>query len=295
MKGIILAGGAGSRLYPVTKVINKQLLPVYDKPMIYYPLSVLMLAGIREVLLISRPQDQGMYESLLGDGSQYGISLSYAPQPNPNGLAEAFIIGRDFVDGSSCALVLGDNLFYGQGLQNVLAEAQLRTQGATIFAYSVKDPERYGIVNFDQSGKALDVEEKPKRPKSRFAIPGLYFFDGRAADFAARVKPSARGELEITDLIRFYLERDELYVKRLGRGHAWLDTGTHSSLMQASAFVQAIEERQGLKIACLEEIAFRKGFIDKAGLISAAEQAGESSYGEYLYGLLDGDDSQKND
>jgi glucose-1-phosphate thymidylyltransferase len=288
MKGIVLAGGSGSRLHPVTIGVSKQLLPIHDKPMVYYPLSILMLAGVRDVLLISTPQDLPAFKRLLGDGRHLGLRLEYAEQPRPEGLAQAFLIGRDFLAGEGAALVLGDNLFYGHGLVDTLLRARERAAagGATIFGYQVKDPERYGVVEFDAAGKAVSLEEKPKAPKSNWAVPGLYFYDPQVCDLAAQVKPSARGELEITDLNRLYLDRDSLHVEKIGRGVAWLDTGTHRSLQEASSFVAAIEERQGLKIACLEEIAWRNGWIDRAGVVAAITRMGKSSYAEYLLGLI---------
>jgi glucose-1-phosphate thymidylyltransferase len=280
-KAIILAGGAGTRLHPMTLAVSKQLLPIYDKPMVYYPLSVLMLAGIRDILLISTPRDTPSFQQLLGDGARFGINLSYAVQPRPEGLAQAFVIGRDFIGDDDVALVLGDNVFYGQGFQHILRRAASRSTGATIFAYGVRDPERYGVVEFDELGQAISLEEKPKQPKSHYAIPGLYFYDNRVVDIAANLQPSSRGELEITDVNRRYLEWGELYVERLSRGFAWLDTGTPETLLQAATFIEVIEQRQGLKIACLEEIAYRQGFLSRRQLEDMG-RAMNNAYGAYL-------------
>lgn len=282
MKGIILAGGAGTRLHPVTEVVSKQLLPVYDKPMIYYPLSALMLAGIREVLVISTPEDTPRFKQLLGTGERWGISIQYAVQPSPDGLAQAFIIGKDFLAGEGCCLVLGDNIFFGHDFAKQLREAVERKEGATVFAYAVQDPQRYGVVEFDKQRKAISLEEKPQNPKSRYAVTGIYFYDKQIVSVAESIKPSPRGELEITDVNRWYLERGQLTTELLGRGMAWLDTGTHDSLLEASMFIQTIEKRQGLKVSCLEEIAYRQGYIDESQLLALAAKMGKSSYGEYL-------------
>ena len=288
MKGIILAGGSGTRLYPLTMVTSKQLLPVYDKPMIYYPLSTLMLAGIRDILIISTPTDLPNFERLLGDGSRYGINLSYAVQPSPDGLAQAFLIGEEFIDGDSCAMVLGDNIFYGNGLKKHLREAASRENGATVFGYYVDDPERFGIVEFDENGKAISIEEKPKNPKSNYCVTGLYFYDNRVVEMAKKVKPSARGELEITDLNKLYLEEDSLNVVTLGRGYAWLDTGTMDALSEATEFVKVVENRQGIQISAVEEIAYKNGWISREKLIESAEKYGKSPYGEHLKKVAEG-------
>jgi glucose-1-phosphate thymidylyltransferase len=285
-KGIILAGGSGTRLYPVTLAVSKQLLPIHDKPMIYYPLSTLMLAGIQDILVISTPQDTPRFEQLLGDGSKWGLNLQYAVQPTPGGLAQAFIIGRNFVGGGDSALVLGDNIFYGHEFAHDLAQADSQTQGATVFAHHVQDPERYGVVEFDAAGKAISLEEKPSAPKSSYAVTGLYFYDNQVLDFARELKPSTRGELEITDVNRAYLERGLLSVVVMGRGHAWLDTGTHESLLDASQFIATIEKRQGLKVSCPEEIAYRKRWIDAAQLAELAQPMAKNAYGQYLVRLL---------
>ena len=287
MKGIILAGGKGTRLYPLTLSVSKQMLPVYDKPMIYYPLSMLMLAGMRDILVISTPEDLPGFQRLLGDGTQWGLNFSYVEQAQPNGLAEAFILGRDFIAADSACLILGDNIFYGHGLPELMRQAAALKKGAVVFAYPVRDPERYGVVEFDQAGKALSIEEKPRQPRSNFAVPGIYFYDNRVVEFAANLAPSARGELEITDLNRIYMNLNELEVKVLGRGTAWLDAGTHESLIQAATFIQTVEERQGLMISCPEEIAFRLGFIDAEQLRKQAMNYAGNSYGAYLLRLLD--------
>ncbi|OGT60489.1 MAG: glucose-1-phosphate thymidylyltransferase [Gammaproteobacteria bacterium RIFCSPHIGHO2_12_FULL_63_22] len=286
-KGIILAGGSGTRLYPITQCISKQLLPVYDKPMIYYPLSVLMLAGIREVLIINTPHEQELFKRLLGDGSQWGMHIEYAVQPSPDGLAQAYLIGREFLDGAPSCLVLGDNIFHGQGLSDLLRRANAREHGATVFGYYVRDPERYGVAEFDADGRVVGLEEKPTDPRSNYAVTGLYFYDGRASDFAAALKPSPRGELEITDLNRCYLEDGSLQLEKLGRGYAWLDTGTHETLNQASNFIETIEARQGLRVCCPEEVAFFKGWIDANQMRALAAPLAKNGYGQYLLSLLE--------
>ncbi|MBV2208680.1 MAG: glucose-1-phosphate thymidylyltransferase RfbA [Thermomonas sp.] len=285
-KGIILAGGSGTRLYPITQAVSKQLLPVYDKPMIYYPLSVLMLAGIREALIINTPHEQALFQRLLGDGSQWGMKIEYAVQPSPDGLAQAFVIGREFLNGAPSCLVLGDNIFYGHGLTDLLSRANARAQGATVFGYWVRDPERYGVAEFDATGKVVGLEEKPTKPKSSYAVTGLYFYDERVCDYAAALKPSARGELEITDLNRCYLEDGSLHLEKMGRGYAWLDTGTHESLIEAATFIETIQMRQGLQVCCPEEIAFNQGWIDAAQVRALAQPLAKNGYGQYLLSLI---------
>ena len=286
-KGIVLAGGSGTRLYPITQCISKQLLPVYDNPMIYYPLSVLMLAGIREVLVINTPHEQPLFKTLLGDGSQWGMRIEYAVQPSPDGLAQALLIAREFLDGAPSCLVLGDNIFHGQGLSELLRRADARGRGATVFGYWVKDPDRYGVADFDADGRVVGLEEKPREPRSNYAVTGLYFYDGRASDFAAGLKPSPRGELEITDLNRCYLDSGELHLEKLGRGYAWLDTGTHESLNQAANFIETVEARQGLRVCCPEEVAYNLGWIDAAQLRALAAPLSKNGYGQYLLSLLE--------
>jgi glucose-1-phosphate thymidylyltransferase len=287
-KGIILAGGSGTRLYPLTRVVSKQLMPIYDKPMVYYPLSTLMLAGIKDILVITTPQDQQLFNELLRDGSQWGINIQYEVQPSPDGLAQAFIIGKQFVGKDSCALILGDNIYYGHGLTEMLKRAAEQENGATVFGYWVKDPEQYGVAEFDKDGKVIGLEEKPKEPKSNYAVTGLYFYDNQVVDMAASLKPSARGELEITDINKLYLEIGQLRIEKLGRGFAWLDTGTHSSLLQAANFIETIEQRQGLKIACPEEIAYRSGWIGDEAVLRIAEPLKKNGYGQYLIKLVQG-------
>lgn len=294
-KGIILAGGSGTRLYPLTQVVSKQLMPIYDKPMIYYPLSTLMLAGITEILVITTPKDQHLFQELLHDGSQWGINIQYSVQPRPDGLAQAFIIGRSFIGNDGCALILGDNIYYGHGLTNILREASVYNKGATVFAYSVKNPERYGVVEFDNYDQALSIEEKPIHPKSNYAVTGLYFYDNQVIDMATSLKPSARGELEITHINNLYLQKGQLRIVKLGRGFAWLDTGTHESLLQAATFIETIEQRQGLKISCPEEIAYHMGLIDAKQLIKLAQPLKQNYYGQYLLNLIRGEENHEGD
>ena len=288
MKGIILAGGSGTRLYPITRVVSKQLLPIYDKPMIYYPLSILMLAGIRDIIVVSTPEDLPKFEALLRDGRQWGVNFSYVVQPKPEGIAQAFIVAKDHIVGENVCLILGDNIFYGHGLPEQINSAAARKEGASVFGYWVKNPQRYGVVNFDDDGKAIDIEEKPAKPKSHWAVTGLYFYDKQVVDFAEQLKPSARGELEITDLNMVYLQREQLYVEKIGRGVAWLDTGTHESMMQASGFIEVIEQRQGLKVACIEEIAYRMGYIDAEQVLRLAHPLEKNNYGQYLVEIING-------
>ena len=295
MKGIILAGGSGTRLHPITRVVSKQLMPVYDKPMIYYPLSVLMLAGIREILIISTPEDLPRFAHLLGDGSQIGLTFTYREQPRPEGLAQAFVIGKSFIGDDAVALVLGDNIFYGHGLSGILQRSADLSEGGLIFGYPVRDPERYGVVDFDSSGRVLSIEEKPAKPKSRYAVPGLYFYDNKVVEISENLRPSARGELEITDVNLEYLQQGKLRISLLGRGFAWLDTGTHESLLQAANFVKSIQERQGLKIGCIEEIAFRLGYIGAEQVVKIAEEMIKNEYGQYLMAILDNEEFREDD
>ena len=288
MKGIILAGGSGTRLYPITRVVSKQLLPIYDKPMIYYPLSILMLAGIRDIIVVSTPEDLPKFEALLRDGRQWGVNFSYVVQPKPEGIAQAFIVAKDHIVGENVCLILGDNIFYGHGLPEQINSAAARKEGASVFGYWVKNPQRYGVVSFDDDGKAIDIEEKPAKPKSHWAVTGLYFYDKHVVDFSEQLKPSARGELEITDLNMVYLQREQLYVEKIGRGVAWLDTGTHESMMQASGFIEVIEQRQGLKVACIEEIAYRMGYIDAEQVLRLAHPLEKNNYGQYLIDIING-------